>query len=278
MANNTTPFNGLLTGASQLAQLLALRARPGFSTDPSDYLPQRVRLICDELNPMAPGYRPELDPKGFLIEKNGVGAAGKPVIILGKLSGHEEVDRVLVDGKDTTRRYMIWERQPEVTPVKGKGGGLRTARNGWIKRRYDEVFLLIDNRLCVLPLYDAHHVVAELNQRAEPLAIAAFYEARWQLTKVEKPDGDYTRTEPNFELLGIVGQPNGPSEAEIAHAKKLSGLISQLSYANPDIPLRLVVNSPDIGSPPEPTAPPVQSPDDYDGGRNNDDLDGDIPF
>lgn len=273
------PTSNLLTGASQLAQLLSLRARPGFSTDYVDYLPQRVRLTGDELNPMAPGYRPELDPKGFLIEKNGVGAAGKPVVVLGALSGFDERDRVVVDGKDTTRRHMIWKTEPKVEYLKGKGGGKRTNRGGWITSKFDEVFLLIDNRLCVLTLYDAHHIVTELNQRAEPLPIGALHEALWQLTKVEVPEGDYTRTAPHFELLGIVGQSSGPSEAESAHAKKLSGLISQLGYANPDIPLHLVVNSPDIGSPPKPTAPPVQSPDDYgghDGGRDG--IDDDIPF
>ena len=158
----------LITGAGQLAQLLSSRARTGFSTDPSDYLPHWVRLTATEFDPMAPGYRPELDPKGFLIEKNGVGAEGKPVVVLGKLSGYEEKDRVVVDGKDTVRRHMIWRTEPKVEYVKGKGGGKRTNRGGWITSKFDEVFLLIDNRLCVLTLYDMHHVVAELDQRAEP--------------------------------------------------------------------------------------------------------------
>ena len=105
------------------------------------------------------------------------------------------------------------------------------------------------------------------------------HEARWQLTKVERPDGEdqagnkYFRREPHFELLGVAGEPNGPSEAELAHAKKLSPLIGQLNYPHPDIPLRLVVNgarcwtnrrtiSPDDPGP-TPSGPP-DPPDDYD--------------
>jgi hypothetical protein len=266
MTNSTQ----LLTGASQLAQLLVLKARPGFSTDYVDYLPQRVRFSGDAYNPMAPGFRPEIDPKGFLVENTATTAAGLPCVILSSPSGHDEVDRVTGDdGKPTTRRFAIWKKRPGYTPITGKGGGFKTDRGGWIKGSIDEVFVLIGNKLCCITLWDAHHVITDIQQQATPLPIAALYEARWQLTKVEIPDGDYFRREPHFELLGVVGEPNGPSEAELAHAKKLSGLISQLSYPHPDVPLRLVVNGPsylDEAPSPDPDDPGPTPPDPPDDG------------
>jgi hypothetical protein len=270
MPNTTRP----LTGASQLAEQLARLARPGFNQDPIDYLPRHIRFSGDAYNPMAPGYRPEIDPKGFLVENDATAAAGLPCIILGTLSGVEEIDRVTVDGKSTMQRYMIWKKQPDVGPIKGKGGGLKTARGGWVKNRFDEIFLLINNKLCCITLYDAHHVVTDIQQQAEPLPVKAMHEARWQLTKVEIPDGEddqgnsYFKREPHFELLGLAGEPNGPSEAELAHAKKLTALVGGLNYPHPDVPLRLVVNGVPMGEPPTPPAPPPSGEDDY--GASND--------
>lgn len=269
MTINPTSGGRPLTGTFQLAEQLARLARPGFSTDPSDYLPRRVRFSGEAYDPMAPGFRPEIDPEGFLIENVATTAAGLPCVVLGTLSGYEEVSRVTVDGKPTTQRLAIWNKQPETTPVKGKGGGLQT-KNGWYKGRYDEIFLLINNRLCCITLWDAHHIVTALQQAASPLPIGAMHEARWKLTKVERPDGQdqagnqYFRREPHFELLGVVGEPNGPSEPEITHAKKLSPLIKQLNYPHPDIPLRLVVNGSPIGTPPTSSAPPPSGEGDYD--------------
>ena len=250
MVNNLNVGNRPLTGSAQLAEHLARLSRPGFSKDAADYMPRRVRLFSEVYNPMAPGFRPEVDPAGFLIENDPTTAAGMPCVIIGTLSGVEEVDRVTVDGKPTTQRFMIWKKQPDVEPIKGKGGGLNTDRGGWIRGRYDEIFLLIANRLCCITLWDAHHIITALQQQAMPLPIGAMHEARWQLTKVERPEGEdqagnqYFRREPHFELLGVAGQPGGPSAEELAHAKKLSPLISQLSYPFPDVPLRLVVNGP----------------------------------
>ena len=179
MSINPTSGSRPLTGASQLAEQLARLARPGFSSDASDYMPRRVRFSGDAYNRMAPGYRPEIDPKGFLVENDATTATGLPCVILGTLSGVEEVDRVTVDGKPTTQRYMIWKKQPDVEPIKGKEGGLKTARGGWIKGRFDEVFLLINNKLSCITLWDAHHIISEINQLAGPLPIGAMYEAKW---------------------------------------------------------------------------------------------------
>ena len=105
---------------------------------------------------------------------------------------------------------------------------IKTGRGGWINGRFDEIFLLINNRLSCITLWDAHHIVTDIQQQADPLSIGAMYEARWQLTKVEVFDGkdeagnNYFRREPHFELLRLAGQPSGPSEAELANAKKLS--------------------------------------------------------
>ena len=55
----------------------------------------------------------------------------------------------------------------------------------------------------VLTLFDQHDIVAELNRAAQSLDVGAMYEAAWTLTKTEVPDGDYTRYEPHFELLGV---------------------------------------------------------------------------
>jgi hypothetical protein len=169
------------------------------------------------------------------------------------MSGVEEKDRVVIEGKETTRRYAIWKRQPEDTkPVRGKGGGLRTDRNGWISGRFDEVFMLdADGALCVLTLFDTHHVVSNLTKRVSQLPIDHVCEAKWRLSKALVPDGDYTRSEPHFELLD-----GGPDAAEFAQAKRLTSMIARISYANPDIPLRLVVGGPVIGEAPPPPPPP----------------------
>lgn len=272
MVNNLNSGSRPLTGAAQLAELIARQSRPGFSKDAADYRPQRVRFSGDAYNPMSPTHRPEIDPNGFLVEDTATTAAGLPCIILGTLSGCEEVDRVTVDGKPAKQRFMIWSKQPQgTTPVKGKGGGIKTGRGGWINGRFDEVFLLINNRLGCITLWDAHHVVADIQQQAEPLSIKAMCEARWQLTKVEVFDSkdeagnDYFRREPHFELLGLAGQPSGPSEAELANAKRLSVLIGQLNYPHPDIPLKLVVGGNNFGSPPTSSAPPPSGEGDYAG-------------
>ena len=273
MTNNPTSGNRPLTGAAQLAELIARQSRPGFSKDAADYRLQRVRFSGDAYNPISPSNRlKEIDPDGFLVDDTATTAAGLPCIILGTLSGCEEVDRVTVDGKPAKQRFMIWSKQPQgTTPVTGKGGGIKTDRGGWINGRYDEVFLLINNRLSYIPLWDAHRVVAAIQQQADPLPIKAMCEVRWQLTKVEVFDSkdeagnDYFRREPHFELLGLAGQPNGPSEAELANAKRLSVLISQLNYPHPDVPLRLVVNGNPMGEPPASSAPPPSGEGDYAG-------------
>ena len=206
---------------------------------------------------------------GYLVGDQPVGPEGVHVIVLGMLSGCQERDRVTIEGRDTTRLFSVWKRQPEITVVRGRGGGLRTDRGGWISAKFDEIFLLVGRKLCVLPIYDMHHVVADLNAMASGFGAGAMYEIAWQLTKRAIPDGDYTKFEPHFEPL-----EEGPSEAEISQAKKLTAMVSQLSYANPDIPLRLVVRGPITGGPPAPPAPPPSGPDDY--GSSN--IDSDIPF
>ena len=274
MVNNLNSGSRPQTGSAQLAELLARQSRPGFSKDAADYRPLRVRFSGDAYNPMSPTYRPEIDPNGFLVEDTATTAAGLPCVILGTLSGVEEIDRVTVDGKPAKQRFMIWSKQPEITVHKGKGGGLKTARGGWINGRFDEVFLLTNNRLSCITLWDAHHVIADIQQQAEPLSIKAMCEARWQLTKVEVFDSkdeagnDYFRREPHFELLGLVGQPSGPTEAELANAKRLSVLIGQLNYPHPDVPLKLVVGGNNMGLPPTSSAPPPSGESDYGAGND----------
>jgi hypothetical protein len=253
----------LLSGASQIAALMAQQSGPGFSKDPGDYQPAKVKLSGAAFNPNDPGYRPELDPLGFLIGQRPIGAAGAPVIVLGWLSGCQEKDRVVIDGRAATRLHAIWKRQPEITVVRGKGGGLRTGRGGWVTGEFDEVFMLVGGELCVLSLYDMHYVVAALNRSALMLGVNAMHEVKWQLTK-KMSDEEYSRAEPIFTPLGVAEEASGPSEAEIAQAKKLNALIGQLSYANPDTP-----NSTPMGEPPAPPPPP-DSPDDY--GAERDDL------
>jgi hypothetical protein len=259
-----------LSGASQLAIRLADRSIPGGSKDPGDYRPAWIKLSGPEFNPADPNYRPELDPLGFLVGHRPVDAEGEPVIYLGGLSGWEERDRVVIDGKETRPRVAIYKRQPEVTPVKGKGGGLKTDR-GWITGRFDEIFLLAGRELSVLALYDMHHVITEINRQASLLGVGAMYEIKWQLAKKMVSDGQYSHAEPVFTSLGVIGEARGPSEAEIAQAKKLTVLVGQLSYQNPDIPLRLVV-----GGPPAPSRlddPPPPSNEDGDGPNPHDDSD-----
>jgi hypothetical protein len=259
-----------LSGASQIAAVMAERSGPGFSKEPADYLPMRVKFIGPEFNEPDPKYRPDLEPLGLLIGDKAIGAEGISVIVLGSLSGCEEKDRVSVDGHEEKRRFALWKRQPEVTPIKGRGGGLKTDRGGWITNKFDEVFVLVNRELGVISLFDQHHVVAELNRQASTLGVNSMYEIAWRLTKAAVTDGDYTKYEPHFEPLGVVGEPNGPSEVEIVQAKKLTALIGRLCYASPDIPLRLVVGG-QIGEPPTPPAPPVTSERDY-GAERDDDL------
>jgi hypothetical protein len=269
-----TNIADLLTGASQLAAILAAQSGPGFSKNADDHQPAKVRMSGPEFNDADPKYRPDLPPGGFLLGEVAIAPEGLPVIVLGMLSGCMEQDRVAAEGRNSARDYAlrlykIWERQPEVKYITGKGGGKQTARGGWITSWYDEIFLLTPYGLAVLPLYDMHHVVVTLNRRAESLGASAMYDIKWRLTNNEVPDGDYTRHQPHFEPLDVE-----PSGAEVVQAEKLCALVSRLSYAIPDASLRLVVGG-DIGSPPEPTAPPVKSLDDYDGGPPNPD---DIPF
>jgi hypothetical protein len=129
------------TGANQLATLIAMQKKGlGFSPDPADYQPTWIKLSGREFNDADPHYRPELDPDAdFLVGDVAVGAEGVSVIILGMLSGHEEKNRVIIDGREEKRHFAFWERQPKVTPVKGKGGGLKTARGGWLTGQFDEI-------------------------------------------------------------------------------------------------------------------------------------------
>ena len=260
-----TPNPTLITGASQLAAMLAQRAGEGFSQDPSDYKPLRVKLSPPELNSADPKYKPELDPKGFSIGDDYIAPEGTPAIILGMLSGHEEKDRVRVDGREEKRRFQIWKYQPEITVVRGKGGGLRTERGGWITSKFDEIFLLTAHGLAVLTLYDMHDIVAKLNQHAQSLGVSAMYEVKWRLTKETFVDGGgYKHVKPHFELLGVAGEANGPSDRELAQAKKLSSLTKLISYPIPDVSLKLVVNGEPMDEPPAPH-PDDPGPDPDDG-------------
>jgi hypothetical protein len=272
------------TGANQLATLIAQQKKGlGFSPDPADYQPTWIKLSGREFNDADPHYRPELNPDtDFLVGDVAVGAEGVSVTILGILSGHEEKDRVIVDGRETRRHFAFWGKEPKATPVKGKGGGLKTARGGWLTGRFDEIFVLINGELCVLTLYDMHHLVAKLSKQASTLSVGAMVEIKWRLTKKKVPDGPCTRYEPRFELIGLAGEADGPSEAETAQAKKLTGLIAQLSHPLPDVPLKL-----DVGGewwedprPSDPSYPRAEPPDDgppppEDGGR---DYGSEIPF
>jgi hypothetical protein len=262
MTNSTD----LLSAASQLASLRALQAKPGSSQDPADYQPAWVQFGGSAFDEKSKYYRPELDPQtNFLVGSKAFGPEGVSAIVIATFTGYAENDRVVIDGKDTTRRFAIWKRQPEVTVVRGKGGGLKTDRGGWISR-FGEIIYLIDGEICVQSLFDQHPVIAGLIRRMEALPTAAFYEAKFNLTKKKVLDGDYTRHEPNLELLGIVGAAGGPSPEEIAYAKRLWPMIAQISYANPDIPLRLVVNGPVAPPTPPMSSSPITSFDDDDDG------------
>jgi hypothetical protein len=215
-------------------------------------------------NSLDPKYRSDIPEFGFLIGDNVIDAEGERVIIVGTLSGHEVEARGIIHGKEERRRVAILNTKPEVIPVYGKGGGLKTNDGHWYKGRLDEVFLLTSHGLAVLTLFDQHNVVIDFNRRAQELNVDAMYAIRWRLTKEMVPDNSgYEHATPRFEVLGAKGEPDGPTDAEIARAEKLAALIAQIRYPAPDAPLRLVVNGPpDIG------APPVQSSSDYD----------DIPF
>jgi hypothetical protein len=155
---------------------------------------------------------------------------------------------------------------------------LRTDRGGWFKGRLDEIFMLSPYGACVMTLFDMHNVVAELNQSAQTLGVNAMYEIAWTLTKEMIPDNSgYEHATPHFELLGVVGEDNGPTKAEMTRATKLSGMIAQIHFPIPGAPLRLVANSGPIGEPPADRATPVQSESDYDGGKPSD-FDDEIPF
>lgn len=264
-----------LTATSQLAAMRAQQSGPGFSKDPADYRPLWVKLSGAEFNNVDPKYRPDLDPDGFLLGDNAISPKGARVIILGSVSGCQERDRVTVNGRETTRLHALWRYQPEVTPVKGRGGGLKTDRGGWLAGKYDELFMLTAYGAAVLTLYDQHDTVAELNRSAQSLGVGAMYEAAWTLTKASVADGDYTRYEPHFELLGVKGEADGPTKGETAQAERLSAMIAKITYPIPGVPLRPVATGA-IGEPPEDRAPPIQSEGDYDGGRP--DLSDDIPF
>jgi hypothetical protein len=51
-----TPNTTLLSGASQFAAMLAQQSGPGFSKDPSDYMPPWVKLSGSEFNEADPKY------------------------------------------------------------------------------------------------------------------------------------------------------------------------------------------------------------------------------
>jgi hypothetical protein len=233
-----------LTGASMLAAMLASQAKPGFTQNPGDYEPTRVQFSGAIFNDNSKYYRSDLDPAcDFLVGEKTVGAEGVEVIVLGSLSGFEERDRVLVDGREEKRRFAIWKYEPKVECVKGRGGGKKTARGDWISGEFDEIFVLVNGELCVLSLYDQHHVVASQNRRAAALGVGGMYEIKWRLTKLPVKNGEgYTHYEPRFELLGVAGEPNGPTEIEIGQAKTFCAMIVPLSHPLPDVPLKLVVN------------------------------------
>ena len=266
-----------LTAASQLAAILAQQSGPGFSKDPADYQLPWVKFSGREFNPADPRPKPEIDPdRGFLIGDNIIDPEGVLVIIVGSTSGWEEKDRVIVEGREEKRRFAIWKTKPDVMPVTGKGGGLRTDRGGWLTGRIDEIFLLTPYGLAITTLYDGHHVVGWLNRRAQALGASAMYDIKWRLTKVEVTDGGgYTHAEPHFEALRLAGEPDGPTDQENAQAKRLSAQIARISYAAPGVPLRLVVNGP-TGEPLADDEPPAPDADDPGPRPNDDDLD--IPF
>ena len=254
-----------LSGASMLATMLASQAKPGFSADPADYLPTWVKLSGAEFNDNSKFYRSDLDPAtDFLIGGRVVGAEGEPVIVVGSVSGWEVRDRFFTDGKPTTKRFAIWKTKPSVTPVTGKGGGLQTADGRWLAGQFDEIFLLVGHELCVITLYDMHHIVTGLNRQALALGVEAMFNIKWRLTKTAvSDDRGYTHYEPRFEMLGVAGEPNGPSEAELKQAKTLSPMIAKLSHPLPGAaPLPLVVNGPPIDNPPPWDDPPPPDLDD----------------
>ena len=111
----------------------------------------------------------------------------------------------------------------------------------------------------------------------EGLPTSAFYEAKLKLTKKTVPEAEYAHYEPHFEVLGVVGEKSGPTAEEIAYAKRLWPMIAQISYATPDIPLRLVVNENPLGEPPSYLdESPLPDPDDP-GSDSHDDCP-DRPF
>jgi hypothetical protein len=265
------------SAASQLADTLAMQSGPGFSKDPSDYVLPWVKLSGGEFNEADPKYMPEISPGGFLLGNNLISPKGLSVIVLGMTSGFEEIDRVMVKGEEKRRRYAIWRSKPDVEPVKGKGGGLRTDRGGWLKGRVDEVFMLTPYGAAVMTLFDQHNVVADLNQAAQSIGVDAMYKIKWTMTKELIADGSgYEHAVPHFDLLGADGDDNGPTKSELTRAAKLSSMIARISYPIPGVPLKLVANSGPLGEPPEDRSPPVQSENDYDGGKA--DLDDEIPF
>jgi hypothetical protein len=253
-----TPNPTLLSGASQFAAMLAQQSGPGFSKDPSDYMPPWVKLSGSEFNEADPKYNPRIEPLGFLIGENVISPAGAKVIVLGTTSGFEEVDRVIVKGEERRRRFAVWKTKPDADPIKGKGGGLKTARGGWLKGRIDEIFMLSSYGVCVMTLFDQHNVTVALNQSAQTLGVHAMYEIGWVLTKEVLPadDSGYEHIVPHFGLLGVSGENEGPTKAEMTRAEKLSRLIDRISFPIAGIPLRLVANSP-IGEPPADRATPV---------------------
>jgi hypothetical protein len=97
-----------LSGASQLATLLAERNKlKGLFGDPADYQPPWVKLSGPEFNPGDPRYRDDVDPLGFLIGGKVIDAHGASIIILGMMSGVEEKDRVVIDGREASRRHGL---------------------------------------------------------------------------------------------------------------------------------------------------------------------------
>jgi hypothetical protein len=277
--------NDLLSGASQIAALMARQSKPGFSTDPADHQPARAKFNGPEFNSADPKYRPDLDPAGnFLI--GDVAHEEEHCLVLGSLSGVQEHDRSVNEyGKNVRDLFQIWRTQPKVTPVKGKGGGLKTDRGGWLGDKIDEIFLLTSYGLTVLTLYDQHQVVAALNQRAQSLGVAAMFHIKWAMRKKKATfeEDEYPKYEPNFEVLGVKGQPSGPTDAEIARAERLADLVAQLSHPDPDVPLRLVVGSSggklsSSSSPSTSFDDDAPSPDPDDPGPTPPDPDNDIPL
>ena len=92
-----------------MPQYALSKAARGSQKIPSDYTLPWVKLSGPEFNDIDPKYRRDLKPLGFLIGDNAISPEGARVIILGMLSGYDEQDRVIVNGREEKRRFAIWK-------------------------------------------------------------------------------------------------------------------------------------------------------------------------